>query len=487
MNEEIRIGYRPVDYVPGAYHTFLVRVVDGEIIGATSAYPERQDPFDTDDSYSGLFGDLRTEVNMTRETSFDRAYFDSAHYDTLTSTNVGAAWSKISETMNAIEASVLGYNPVSINSNFAIFTAVEKAGLTIPQAIKWIGIDPTGVFPGLDPISLRVPGSHANFTSAEIMVVKELNNINECFPANTVIQLADGTDKIISEISITDEVASFHPSQFAGRGGLHSQKVTRLFESITDVWVQLSTGITVTPGHHFLDAKGGFRTIADILATDSSIVLADGKLASVTGEYIHYSADTADMFEQAEGYVAQSADSHTGTTALAPTYKKGWKTYNFEVENFHTYIADGVRVHNESYFYDIQGGDTLSAIALKNGTTVDALLRENSHITNPNKIYSGDNIHITTGNNSAIQNDIRSSDGSGDISLPNGTQINGSGPIVTLASGTQAAAGTVFNPGNGYTSIVNANGSVTNLDTGVTHGDLTNDNFTNFREKELAA
>ncbi len=68
------------------------------------------------------------------------------------------------------------------------------------------------------------------------------------------------------------------------------------FENITDVWVQLSNGMTVTPGYHFLDAKGNFRTISDILATDSQIVLADGTLAKVTGEYIHYSVETADMF-----------------------------------------------------------------------------------------------------------------------------------------------------------------------------------------------
>ncbi|UES59914.1 hypothetical protein GFK91_29635 (plasmid) [Roseibium aggregatum] len=80
-----------------------------------------------------------------------------------------------------------------------------------------------------------------------------------------------------------------------------------------------------------------------------SVLLADGSEVEVTAERIVYSADTADMFEQAEGYVYPE----NGNLALKPIHKKGWKTYNFEVEEFHTYVAGGVRVHNDSW--DILG------------------------------------------------------------------------------------------------------------------------------------
>ena len=78
--------------------------------------------------------------------------------------------------------------------------------------------------------------------------------------------------------------------------------------------------------------------------SDGQIVLAEGTIAKVTGEYIHYSEATALLYEQAEGYVSATV----GNLALAPVYKKGWKTYNFEVEDYNTYIAGGVRVHNQS-------------------------------------------------------------------------------------------------------------------------------------------
>ncbi len=137
-----------------------------------------------------------------------------------------------------------------------------------------------------------------------------------CFPAGTAILLADGSEKAIEHIGGADHVQSFDASGEFGRGVTASKRVTRLFTNITDTWICLSNGLVVTPGHHFLDAFGSFRTIAEILATDAQIVLEDGSVAAVTGEYIHYLAETAGMFEQAEGY----AYAIEGNAALAPVY-----------------------------------------------------------------------------------------------------------------------------------------------------------------------
>lgn len=165
----------------------------------------------------------------------------------------------------------------------------------------------------------------------------------QCFSADTPIRAASGDVIAVSTVKPGMEVLSF--DSFA-LGGLIPKRVTRLFHNITDTWIVLSNGLTVTPGHHFLDANGRFRTIADILRIDSCVVLEDGSVAGVTGEYVRYSEETAHLYEEAEGYVAETA----GSLALAPVYKKGWKTYNFEVEDYHTYIAGGVRVHNTSVF-----------------------------------------------------------------------------------------------------------------------------------------
>jgi LysM repeat protein len=52
---------------------------------------------------------------------------------------------------------------------------------------------------------------------------------------------------------------------------------------------------------------------------------------------------------------------------------------------------------NESYDYIIQSGDTLSEIAADNNTSIEHLMELNPDISDPNMIFTGDNISIPTG------------------------------------------------------------------------------------------
>lgn len=54
---------------------------------------------------------------------------------------------------------------------------------------------------------------------------------------------------------------------------------------------------------------------------------------------------------------------NSGGLALKPEVVRGWKTYNFTVEQYHTYIADGVRVHNDSILSHVEPGDELISLA----------------------------------------------------------------------------------------------------------------------------
>ena len=175
---------------------------------------------------------------------------------------------------------------------------------------------------------------------------------NKCFPSKTSIHSVNGP-RAISSIIPGEAVHSFDPSADCGRGELVPKKVVRTFTNITEEWLRLTwvengaeNELVTTPGHEFLTAQGGFKKIEKLLAGGTgSLVLADGSAVEVRSERLIYSAETADMFEQAEGWVYPE----NGNLALAPVYKKGWKTYNFEVEDFHTYVAGGVRVHNDSW------------------------------------------------------------------------------------------------------------------------------------------
>ncbi|AQZ53821.1 Hemolysin, plasmid (plasmid) [Martelella mediterranea DSM 17316] len=132
------------------------------------------------------------------------------------------------------------------------------------------------------------------------------------------------------------------------------KRVVRLYRNETTEWVRLSWGeddaareLVVTPGHRFLTERGTFEKIGDMVAEGrATVVLEDGALTTVSAERIVFSAKTAGLFERARTFGAAS-----GNAALAPVEGDAWQTYNFEVEDLHTYIAGGVRVHNQSEWW----------------------------------------------------------------------------------------------------------------------------------------
>lgn len=291
---------------------------------------------------------------------------------------------------------------------------------------------------------------------------------NECFPSSTPIRLPGGDAMSIESIRPGDQVAAFDVGITSGQATLSSKRVVQLFTNITDTWIELSNGLTVTPGHHFLDSSGGFRSIEDILATDGIVIDEVGNELQVSGEYIRYSAETAHLYEQAEGFVTELE----GNIALAPVHKKGWKTYNFEVEDFHTYVANGVRVHNVSYDFVSKANPNVKLFP-------EYVSRYNPETGTFSKttVFRPRDVADIRPSASSVVSKIQGADGTGASavsvtpqSLENNTQWTGSGPVVTLASGASTRAGTYFNPGNNETYRVNADGSTTNLRTGRTFG-----------------
>ncbi|MEY4807061.1 MAG: hypothetical protein RLZZ206_1450 [Cyanobacteriota bacterium] len=129
-----------------------------------------------------------------------------------------------------------------------------------------------------------------------------------CFAKGTPILISDGTSIPIEQIRIGDEVMAFD-----GLGELVPRKVNQTFVTPYQEVVQLGS-IRVTLGHIFLQADGSFKALEEI---DT-----EGFLVGATGALIQHPG-----IKQVEG-------KHT--------------VYNFTVEELHTYVAGGYRVHNES-------------------------------------------------------------------------------------------------------------------------------------------
>ena len=175
---------------------------------------------------------------------------------------------------------------------------------------------------------------------------------SQCFLGYTKIQTSPTAFAEISLIQVGDIVLAYDASADKGRGALVPRRVTRLYRDNTTEWIRLcwfdgeAKELIATPGHRFLDQFGQFPTIGEMARNGSAkVVLASGTLTEVGAERIAFSADTAHLFERG---VAEGLS--VGNAALKPVEVDGWQTYNIEVEDLHTYIAGGVRVHNDSIF-----------------------------------------------------------------------------------------------------------------------------------------
>jgi hypothetical protein len=94
----------------------------------------------------------------------------------------------------------------------------------------------------------------------------------------------------------------------------------------------------------FLNEKGQFERIDELVLRSGKIVLEGGTLQAVTAERITYSEETRHLYEETDEVICEIQSG----LAFKQAVKLGWRTYNFEVGKLHTYIAGGVLVHNDS-------------------------------------------------------------------------------------------------------------------------------------------
>lgn len=187
---------------------------------------------------------------------------------------------------------------------------------------------------------------------------------SECFPGDTSICTNAGPLGI-SSLREGDFVLAYSADESEIVGQIVEKRVTRTYRNATKEWIKLTwlensqhKELVATPGHRFLDEFGQFRRIGNMIQNGrATVVLASGEVTEVEAERIVWSAETAHMFER-----AHTAPATFGNLALKPQPIEGWQTYNFEVEDFHTYIAGGVRVHNDSGFLGAIGNTIDSAL-----------------------------------------------------------------------------------------------------------------------------
>lgn len=165
---------------------------------------------------------------------------------------------------------------------------------------------------------LNVEPTHTFYVNG-ILVHNKLLTPACCFVAGTEIDLANGDSKNIEDIIVGDEVIGWKDSERIN-GVVSELKPTylgnRSLYNINDL------KITFTDEHPFL-TKDGWKSIAPDEGTEYGLLVVGDEI-NHEGEWI-----TINEFKEIEG----------------EDYNQ--PVYNFTVEDIHSYIADGVIVHNK--------------------------------------------------------------------------------------------------------------------------------------------
>ncbi|MBU0981808.1 Ig-like domain-containing protein [Patescibacteria group bacterium] len=130
-----------------------------------------------------------------------------------------------------------------------------------------------------------------------------------CFGAGTLISMSDGTQKKIEDIKVGDSVLT---REAAYSGGFVSGRVTKTFEHEVGGYILVNGKLHVTH-EHVVFANGQWKLAGDLELGDQMV----------------------------------SADGDPITVESIEKVREEAKVYNFEVEKYHTYIADGFYVHND--------------------------------------------------------------------------------------------------------------------------------------------
>ena len=115
---------------------------------------------------------------------------------------------------------------------------------------------------------------------------------------------------LIEDLKVCDRVMSFDPGTELGQGHLVAKEVTSFFQNTTSLWLKLnwrdsgeSHELITTPSHHYLREDGQFGPISEIVNEGTAkVFLKSGEVVTCQVEYIIYSAETAERFEQVNRY-----------------------------------------------------------------------------------------------------------------------------------------------------------------------------------------
>lgn len=176
---------------------------------------------------------------------------------------------------------------------------------------------------------------------------------NFCFPPNTKISMGDGSHKKIKDITVGDTVTSWDEANNIFVTGTVSETMKNDTDKLIKINVLTGAPTWATPEHPFLVKNKGWVKAKDLL---------------VDNVLLHYSTSDREVVQSIE-YVTKG--SGAAWTRFAGSKFADAPVYNFEVDKYHTYIANGKIVHNCDTFFDDGEWLTFDEIEQRIDETID--------------------------------------------------------------------------------------------------------------------
>lgn len=198
-------------------------------------------------------------------------------------------------------------------------------------------------------------------------------NCHFCFIGPTLVTMADGSEKAIKDVEIGEEVLTYKEGEWVGRKVLNvmqreSNDLMKFTASTAGYKVR---HFYVTPDHPFYTINRGMVPVSELINGDV--------LLQVDGGQSH------PMF-------LRELEKHE--QSRIKDSKQTFTVYNLEVEDTHTYVANGILVHNCDTYFDSGDWLTFDEIETKIEDTIETFY-QNQGIIRPEWTRSGQDQYDT--------------------------------------------------------------------------------------------
>lgn len=228
-----------------------------------------------------------------------------------------------------------------------------------------------------------------------------------CLIPSTLILMGDGSKKRIDQIEFGDMVMSYNNDKF------EPKPVTKIYKSVAEKIIKIETSsdkkLYITPNHPVLTSNRGFINAGELIPGDKLIdysVIDHATYLNLLNSNEKYDIKKFEYGTSNNITVASVLDVlEDEISEIYASEKIKNVVYNFEVEDNHTYVANGIVVHNCDTFFDHGDIYTFEKIEEMIEKSIDEFCEKNNNLENRERMREN-LLVVVTGGEPMLQKNI---------------------------------------------------------------------------------